>query len=79
VVSAMTAHEVLARLVAYDRARGVTSPIPIDLDLADRLVAEHAQVRQGVQIAPPITDGTWQNAGHPALDVRPDGSTERTP
>ena len=74
----MTAHEVLARLIDYDRARGVTSPISIGLDLGDRLVAEYTQAQRGIPVAPPITDGTWQNEAHPALDVRPDGSTERT-
>lgn len=77
-MTATTEHEVLARLVAYDRARGVTGPIPIALDQVERIIAEFEQVRRGVQIPPPITDGTWQNEAHPALDVRPDGSTERT-
>lgn len=74
----MTAHDRLARLLADERAGVGTGPVPIGLDLADDLLAEFARVRQGLQISPPCTDGITPNVVHPALVVRPDGSTERT-
>lgn len=75
----MTAHDRLARLLADERAGVGTGPVPIGLDMADALLAEFAQVRQGVQIPPPNTDDVTPNVTHPALVVRPEGSTERTP
>lgn len=69
------AHERLERQLA--ETEGSSYVVVLDREWAEQLVEQHRQVRQGVQVAPPITDGTWVNAAHPALDVRPDGSTER--